>query len=154
LDDGPLGRGALEAISIVSGEKLVGLGFEDRRLSATLALPVSEADVASVFEGLFFGPDRGGPELRLDPARRLAFANGRQVLLTRTEFRLLQLLNDSRPADVPFADVLKSVWGYAEGEATTELVRSHLRNLRRKLRGIGLQDALHSRRGRGYVLEP
>ena len=153
LDGGQLGRGALEAISVVSGENLVGLGFEVSRLSATLALPVSNVDIACVFERLFFEPDRGGPELRLDPARRMAFANGRQVLLTRTEFRLLQLLNDARPADVPFADVLKSVWGYSAAEATTELVRSHLRNLRLKLREIGLEDVLHSRRGRGYALD-
>ena len=153
LDDGPLGRGALEAISIVSRENLVGLGFEDSRLTATLKLPVKDVDISSVFERLFFGPDLEGPDLHLDSARRMAFANGRQVLLTRTEFRLLQLLNDARPADVAFTDVLESVWGYSADEATTELVRSHLRNLRRKLSEIGLQDVLHSRRGRGYILE-
>jgi DNA-binding response OmpR family regulator len=54
---------------------------------------------------------------------------------------------------VPLSDVLTAVWGTTEGQGTSELVRAHVRNLRVKLREIGLVDIVRSRRGRGYALE-
>ena len=50
-------------------------------------------------------------------------------------------------------DVLDAVWGSHEGVGTAELVRTHVRNLRQKLVGIGLGDAVRVRRGRGYAFE-
>jgi len=154
LDNSPLGRGALEALSLSKRGLLVGLGFEDERLSATLLLPLEAESLASTLEALIYANVKGeGAELMLNPLRRVASRGGREVFLTRIEFRLLQLLHDRRPADVTLAEVLIAIWGSTEGQGTSELVRAHLRNLRRKLLEIGLTDAIRSRRGRGYSLD-
>jgi two-component system response regulator MprA len=153
LDSSDVGRGALEALSLLPQAPLIGIGIQDARLARSLPLPlVAESLLASLdaitrTEG---APERSG--LRLDPLKRIASFGGREVSLTRTEFRLLQLLYERRPAEVSLSEILLSVWGSTEGLGTSDMVRSHLRNLRRKLQSLELDDALRSRRGRGYAL--
>jgi DNA-binding response OmpR family regulator len=83
----------------------------------------------------------------------MARVNGSQVLLTRIEFRLLEALRAQDPGDVSLEQLLQDVWGTTEGVGAAELVRTHVRNLRQKLAQIGLPDAIHSHRGRGYALQ-
>jgi hypothetical protein len=99
------------------------------------------------------GLTRGEAPLILDASRRAAVAHGREIALTRIEFRLLEILYQRRSYDVPLEQLLDFVWGTSEGLGTAELVRSHVRNLRQKLSYIGLPDAIRSHRGRGYALE-
>ena len=89
--------------------------------------------------------------MQLDAAHRTAFANGREVALTRTEYRLLAYLLQHRPKEVPLPELLDAVWGFTEGRGASVLVQAHVRNLRLKLARIGLADAVRSRRGRGYA---
>jgi DNA-binding response OmpR family regulator len=124
-------------------------------LTASIPLPLVEqrllstiSEVTSCANASSAKPER----LRLDPERRLAVSQGLEVALTRTEFLLLDVLYERRPREVGLMDVLQTVWGFTEGRGTSELVRSHVRNLRLKLAKIGLPDAVQSRRGRGYAL--
>jgi len=153
LDDSPLGREALAALSLERGDaKFIGVGFSDERLQATLPRPVDGQAVADAIEALLGARAPGPLSLSLDAVRRTAAANGREVALTRTEFRLLEVLLEFQPREVPLLELLQSVWGFTEGRGTSELVRAHVRNLRLKLDHIGLADAIRSRRGRGYAL--
>lgn len=152
VDESPLGLGALQTFTLLGDRPLIGLGFSTPALSYSLALPLQAPELTAVLESALFGHLTLVADLRLDSVRSFASANGNGVHLTRTEFRLLQLLYDAHPGDVLLSEVLTTVWGSTEGKATSELVRSHLRNLRRKLGQIGLPDAIRSRRGLGYSL--
>ncbi len=90
--------------------------------------------------------------LVLRSERRVAQANGREVTLTRIEFRLLETLLASRPREVSVAAAMEAIWGASDGRGTPAPLRNHVRNLRLKLGQIGLQNTLRSRRGRGYLL--
>lgn len=101
VDASPLGS---EALSLLAGgdvqdAPLIGLGVEDDRLAGQVALPlVSEAFLACLEVALAPPPAQDTTVvLRLDAAHRSALANGLEVLLTRTEYRLLSFLLQSRP---------------------------------------------------------
>lgn len=79
--------------------------------------------------------------------------NGRDaVRLTRTEQRLLHHLSTEANNIVTTADLIHSVWGYHPTMADSGLVRTHMANLRKKLRAVGWAEALVTLRNRGYVL--
>ena len=87
--------------------------------------------------------------LVLRPERRLAQANGREVALTRTESRSLESLLAQTPNEASAAEAIEAVWGGSGGNGTPAPLRSHVRNLRLKLRQLGLPDSARSRSGRG-----
>ena len=148
IDGSALGRDALVVLGGVDDTPIIGLGFQDLRLTRSLALPL---DVASLTEAVETLTGLGGPGLVLRPEQRIAQANGREVRLTDTEFRLLETLMARRPDAVPIDGVMTAIWG-APVKGTPAPLRSHVRNLRSKLAQIGLPNALRSRRGRGYLL--
>ena len=154
VDASQLGRGSLGLLQATSLAPIIGLGIEDAALQASIALPLVAERLLSKLEELTGGGETQlqAGALRLDRGRRLALSYGREVTLTRTEFRLLEVLFEHQPGEVGLLEVLSSVWGYTEGRGTSELVRAHVRNLRAKLAEIGLPDAVRSRRGRGYAL--
>ena len=74
--------------------------------------------------------------------RQLLFADGGVLSPTPTEFRLLRCLME-RPGELVSADELVGqVWNYPAGTGGLELVRAHVSNLRRKLRGMGQDPQL------------
>lgn len=86
--------------------------------------------------------------LRLVPARLTAHWQGREVVLTRTEFDLLALL--ARMAGRVFTrdELLNQVWGY-QHFPSTRTVDTHVLQLRQKLPGLPIATV----RGVGYRLE-
>lgn len=101
------------------------------------------------------GPQRGAAVLevgavRLDPQRRRVWADGGEVALTTTEFRLLAHLM-ARPGRVhERAELLTAVWGH-QSVAGTRTVDVHVAQLRAKL---GPHSPLRTVRGVGYAAEP
>jgi DNA-binding response OmpR family regulator len=75
------------------------------------------------------------------------------VQLTPTEFRLMHYLAQRRGSIVSAEELLEKVWEFYPGTGSSELVRSHVRNLRGKLReatgGSGLVQTVPRR---GYRL--
>ena len=91
---------------------------------------------------------RLGP-LTVDPSRRRVSADGREVLLTATEFDLLLHLV-RRPGRVYAREqLLSQVWGY-EAAAGTRTVDVHVAQLRAKL---GSASPIRTVRGVGYSAE-
>ena len=70
--------------------------------------------------------------IALDPAAHEARLNGSPLVLTATEFRLLQLLLERRGRVQTRAQLLSEVWGYAD-DVDSRTVDTHVRRLRRKL---------------------
>lgn len=88
--------------------------------------------------------DRSSHELRGD---------GVSVQLTPTEFRLMSYLTQRRGSIVSAEELLEKVWEFFPGTGSSELVRSHVRNLRSKLRvATGGTELVQTVPRRGYRL--
>ncbi len=90
-------------------------------------------------------------EVRLDTDRHGAEVNGTLVELTRTEYRLLELLMLNPKRVLTHSVIYDRVWGYDFGPASNAL-RVYVGYLRRKLEGAGARQLIHTVRGVGYVL--
>ncbi len=88
--------------------------------------------------------DRSSHELRGD---------GVSVQLTPTEFRLVHYLAQRRGAIISTEELLEKVWEFFPGTGSSEVVRSHVRNLRSKLRiATGGAELVQTVPRRGYRL--
>jgi two-component system response regulator MprA len=91
-------------------------------------------------------------ELRLDPARHgVVIHDDRFVELTRTEYRLLELLLRNPRQVLPHSMIYERVWEYDFGPSSNAL-RVYVGYLRRKLQEAGARDLIHTVRGVGYGL--
>ena len=93
-------------------------------------------------------------DLELDRTAHQLTVGGRVVALSPREFQLLAYLASRAGEAVPFADILKNVWG-TDWIGETQTVYVHIRWLRTKIE----EDAAHPRRihtvrGVGYRLTP
>ncbi|KMN76293.1 transcriptional regulator [Chromobacterium sp. LK11] len=86
--------------------------------------------------------------LSLQPARQSANWQGREVVLTRTEFELLALLARMAGRVMSRDELLNQVWGY-QHFPSTRTVDTHILQLRQKLPGLVIETV----RGVGYRLE-
>jgi two-component system KDP operon response regulator KdpE len=79
--------------------------------------------------------------LVVDLARHAAWVGGEEVHLTPTEFSLLRVLVLNRGLLLTHRQLLTEVWG-AEYADATPVLRTHIANLRNKLRGADTQRQL------------
>ena len=91
---------------------------------------------------------RAGP-IQIDPARHEVSVDGKAVILTMLEFKLLRTLIERRGRVQARDRLLNDVWGY-ESVIDTRTVDTHVRRLRKKLGKAA--DAIESVRGFGYRL--
>jgi two-component system response regulator MprA len=90
-------------------------------------------------------------DLCLDPARHGVRVGKSFTELTRTEYRLLELLMLNARRVLPHSVIYERVWGYDFGPASNAL-RVYIGYLRRKLAEAGAPPLVHTVRGVGYVL--
>lgn len=88
--------------------------------------------------------------IRMDPAAHRLEVKGKDVPLTATEFRLLQVLLERRGRVQTRSALLADVWGYAE-DVDSRTVDTHIRRLRRKLGSES--DRIETVIGVGYRLK-
>jgi DNA-binding response OmpR family regulator len=87
----------------------------------------------------------------LDPARHSLACNGREVLLTPTEFRMLAAIT-SRPGEVVRRrSIVAAAWPH-EAMVNDNTVDSFVRRVRVKLEQVGSPLSLATVRGVGYTL--
>jgi DNA-binding response OmpR family regulator len=91
-----------------------------------------------------------GP-LELDPTAAAAWCQGRTLSLTSKEWQLLEwfLRHPSRLFNR--AQLLDQLWSL-EADSGEDTVKTHLNNLRRKLRSAGSPDPIETLHGLGYRL--
>jgi DNA-binding response OmpR family regulator len=76
-----------------------------------------------------------------------------RVLLTPTEFRLADYLMRKVNVTVDTEELMQQVWGYYPNTGNREVVRTHIKNLRLKLRNaVGEEGLIQTLPGRGYRL--
>jgi two-component system response regulator MprA len=93
----------------------------------------------------------GYADLTLDLTTHTVMRAGAQVVLTRIEFSLLELLVRNAEQVLSYDVITDRVWGYGEAPASNAL-QVFVALLRRKLEADGLQRLVHNVRGVGYVL--
>jgi two-component system response regulator MprA len=93
----------------------------------------------------------GYADLTLDLTTHTVMRAGSQVVLTRIEFSLLELLVRNAEQVLSYDVITDRVWGYGEAPASNAL-QVFVALLRRKLEADGRQRLVHNVRGVGYVL--
>ena len=128
---------------------LTGRGDEDARVAGLeqgaddyVAKPFSPRELVARVRGLLQHQGREAPThpgvvlqvgpLTLDVKGHTLTNAGRPVVLTPLEFRLLEYLMGHAGTVVPFATLIRQVWGY-DDPSVTDVVRSTVYRLRRKL---------------------
>ncbi len=112
--------------------------------------PRNDAAEAGSVRSVYMPP---GTTLRVLPEERAVQVGARTVELTATELHLLQYLAQRPGALFPAERLLEEVWRYPAGTGDPALVRTHVRNLRRKIETDPARPTiLLSLHGRGYTL--
>lgn len=89
--------------------------------------------------------------LRLDSDARSVSVNGRAVRLTRTEYAILKLLM-ANPAQVVTKSALLDRISQDTPDCTESSLKTHVSNLRKKLRDAGAGDCIESVWGIGFLI--
>ena len=132
------------ALLLEGAADYVAKPFALRELLARVAVRLREA------------PARDGAvltfrNLRLDPDTRSVQADGTEVRLTRTEYAILRLLM-ANPAQVVTKSRLLDEIGQDTPDCTESSLKTHVSNLRRKLRDAGAGDPIESVWGIGFKM--
>ncbi|MBO0686240.1 MAG: response regulator transcription factor [Candidatus Dormibacteraeota bacterium] len=90
-------------------------------------------------------------DLRLDPRTMQVWRGGREILLTRTEFLLLELFMRNPRAVLTRTLIFERVWGFDFGSSSNSL-DVYVSYLRKKLEAGGEPRLIHTVRGIGYAL--
>jgi len=91
-------------------------------------------------------------ELSIDFLRYQVTLQGQSVDLTPTEFRLLSCLARNAGRVLTWRALLKEVWSYDEWQAGSELVKVHIRRLRKKVEPYPSEPSfIVTVRGVGYM---
>jgi two-component system response regulator MprA len=90
-------------------------------------------------------------DLELDIAGRIVRRGDRVVLLTRTEFQILEMLMRNAGTVLDRMSMYTEIWGY-DGETSSKALDVHTRYVRRKLEEGGEPRLIHTVHGVGYVL--
>lgn len=89
--------------------------------------------------------------VRLDLAARRAWRGGEEIILSRTEFDLLELLIRNCGVVLDRTTIHDRIWGYDFGTGSKNL-SVFIGYLRRKLARPGAPEIIHTVRGVGYTL--
>jgi two-component system response regulator PhoP len=89
--------------------------------------------------------------LTLNSASRSVDVNGKPVILTNMEYRLLEYLAHRRGALVSKTELLEHLYDY-NWEKFSNVIEVYISGLRRKIDGIGAERLIHTVRGLGYAL--
>ncbi len=119
--------------------------FVLRELLARVAVRLREAPVRP-------GRALTFQNLRLDPEARAVSADGRDVRLTRTEYAILKLLM-ANPAQVVTKSALLDRIARDTPDCTESSLKTHVSNLRKKLRDAGAGDCIESVWGIGFKMK-
>ncbi|MDZ8090004.1 MAG: response regulator [Nostoc sp. DedQUE12b] len=92
--------------------------------------------------------------LSLDPSAGRVTCNQQEILLTATEYKLLELFLQNPDRIFSRAVILDRLWGF--GDAPTEnAVTTHIKDLRKKLKTAGIaEELLETVYGMGYRIKP
>jgi DNA-binding response OmpR family regulator len=94
----------------------------------------------------------GKPEagILINPAGYLAYINGRELGLTKTEFEIIRFLFENRNRVLTRDEIIAAVFGDFYGESN--IVDANIKNIRAKLSKHSDEQIISTVRGKGYVI--
>ena len=119
--------------------------FVLQELLARVAVRLRDAP-APAGSALTFGP------IRLDPIARSVTVDGGPVRLTRTEYAILKLLM-ATPSQVVTKSLLLDRIAQDTPDCTESSLKTHMSNLRKKLRDAGAGDCIEAVWGIGFKMK-
>ena len=90
-------------------------------------------------------------DLKLDPASREVTRAGQPVILTATEFRVLEFLMRRPGRAASRTAIIEAVWGFEE-DIERNTVDAFIKLLRDKIDAGHAHKLIHTVRGYGYIL--
>lgn len=117
--------------------------FSPRELTARLEANLRRTAAASAAGG---EPKVTAGPITIDLARHSVTVDDQELHLTPTEFSLLVALASNRGRLITHQELLRSVWGQGYAD-DTQVLRTHIANLRRKL---GAEQIIRTESGVGY----
>ncbi len=90
-------------------------------------------------------------DLRMDLTNRTVQRGERQISLTPTEFRILEILMRNQGRVVTRRMLCEFLWN-PDWEGVTNVIEVHINRLRTKINQDGDQQVIHTVRGSGYIL--
>jgi DNA-binding response OmpR family regulator len=150
---------SLAPVIILSGRKepgeiarLLDLGVDDYVSKPFAATELLARVRATLRRAVRVHGTSGLDGLTVDPATFEASVNGRRLVLTPTEFRLLGRL--VRGGVISNKTLLRAGWPRQHDELRADLLRAPIRRLRAKLQAAGSDLGVENLRGVGYRLAP
>lgn len=134
----------------IGADDYVTKPFYPREVSARIGA-VGRRSRATTLDSSSGSPERVFGDLRVDPAARRVSVAGREVVLTKTEFDLLDAIT-SRPGVVHTREMLRDgIWG-PDWFGDDHVVDVHIGNLRKKIDRAGEKSRIETVRGVGFRL--
>ena len=98
------------------------------------------------YQSIVYGP------LELNPEKQVIMFNGVEIPFLPKEYEIIELLLKYPEKYFPAELIFSKVWG-SSSDTTIDTVRSHIREIRKKLKVYGIEDYLENMRGRGYRIK-
>ncbi|MGV2971333.1 MULTISPECIES: response regulator transcription factor [unclassified Mycolicibacterium] len=134
----------------IGADDYVTKPFYPREVSARISA-VGRRSRATTIESPSEPQERVFGDLRIDPAARRVSVSGREVVLTKKEFDLLDAIT-SRPKVVHTREMLRDgIWG-PDWFGDDHVVDVHIGNLRKKIDSAGDKSRIETVRGVGFRL--
>ncbi|MGL4773384.1 MAG: response regulator transcription factor [Clostridium sp.] len=90
-------------------------------------------------------------ELKIDPKSRVVTYNANEVKLSSKEFDILEYISNNHPNVVSSESIMEHVYD-EHFDQFSSVLRVHIANLRKKLKGASNEDVLITVKGKGYKL--
>jgi DNA-binding response OmpR family regulator len=90
-------------------------------------------------------------DLELDSISKKVKRNDKEIDLTATEYKILELLMTNKDKVFNRIQIAESIWGYSFNSGTN-VIDVHINSLRKKIDKDFSQKLLHTKKGFGYLL--
>jgi len=90
-------------------------------------------------------------DLELDSVSKKVKRNDKEVSLTATEYKILELLMSNRDKVFDRIHIAEKIWGYSFNSGTN-VIDVHINSLRHKIDKDSPKKLIHTKKGFGYVL--
>ena len=90
-------------------------------------------------------------DLELDSVTKKVRRNSKDIVLTATEYKILELLLSNRDKVFNRIQIAESIWGYSFNSGTN-VIDVHINSLRKKIDKDFEQKLIHTKKGFGYLM--
>ena len=90
-------------------------------------------------------------DLEIDTSSRKVKRGGKDIILTATEYKILELFMENRGKVFDRVSIAERIWGFSFNSGTN-IINVHINSIRKKIDKDFNTKLIHTRKGFGYVL--